>query len=194
MANVMDNTIQEMIARNAISNRIVDLNDEFNPDSIYKLKYWLEKIVIIDEVNRIPMTKRKPITIRISSYGGHCYELWDIVSKIEELQDKGYTVNTIGCGKLMSCGFMLFLAGNNRLVQRYATPMYHSVATGTYGKVQDIRESLEETNRLNEMAKEYVLKKTKITRERLDEIDKCKIDWYMTPQEALDLGVATEII
>ena len=35
MANVMDNTIQEMIARNAISNRIVDLNDVFNPDSIY---------------------------------------------------------------------------------------------------------------------------------------------------------------
>ena len=190
----MDNTIQEMIARNAISNRIVDLNDEFNPDSIYKLKYWLEKIVIIDEVNRIPMAKRKPITIRISSYGGHVYELWDIVSKIEELQDKGYTVNTMGCGKLMSCGFMLFLAGNNRLVQRYATPMYHSVATGTYGKVQDIRESLEETNRLNEMAKEFVLKKTKITREKLDEIDRCKIDWYMTPQEALDLGVATEII
>ena len=194
MANVMDNTIQEMIARNAISNRIVDLNDEFNPDSIYKLKYWLEKIVIIDEVNGIPMTKRKPITIRISSYGGHVYELWDIVSKIEELQDKGYTINTMGCGKACSCGFMLLLAGNNRYIQRYATPMYHSVATGTYGKVQDIRENLEETNRLNEMAKEYVLKKTKITREKLDEIDKCKIDWYMDAQTALELGVATEII
>lgn len=194
MANVMDNTIQEMIARNAISNRIVDLNDEFNPDSIYKLKYWLEKIVIIDEVNGIPMAKRKPITIRISSYGGHVYELWDIVSKIEELQDKGYTVNTMGCGKACSCGFMLLLAGDNRYLQRYATPMYHSVATGTYGKVQDIRENLEETNRLNEMAKEYVLKKTKITRERLDEIDKCKIDWYMDAQTALELGVATEII
>ena len=194
MANVIDGTIQEMIARNAISNRIVDLNDEFNPDSIYKLKYWLEKIVIIDEVNRIPMAKRRPITIKISSYGGHCYELWDIVSKIEELQDKGYTVNTMGCGKACSCGFMLFLAGDNRYLQRYATPMYHSVATGTYGKVQDIRENLEETNRLNEMAKEYVLKKTKITRERLDEIDKCKIDWYMDAQTALELGVATEII
>ena len=194
MANVMDNTIQEMIARNAISNRIVDLNDEFNPDSIYKLKYWLEKIVIIDEVNGIPMAKRKPITIRISSYGGHVYELWDIVSKIEELQDKGYTINTMGCGKACSCGFMLLLAGNNRYLQRYATPMYHSVATGTYGKVQDIRENLEETNRLNEMAKEYVLKKTKITREKLDEIDKCKIDWYMDAQTALELGVATKII
>ena len=194
MANVMDNTIQEMIARNAISNRIVDLNDEFNPDSIYKLKYWLEKIVIIDEVNGIPMAKRKPITIRISSYGGHVYELWDIVSKIEELQDKGYTINTMGCGKLMSCAFMLLLAGNNRLVQRYATPMYHSVASGGFGKVQDLKENLEETNRLNEMAKEYVLKKTKITREKLDEIDKCKIDWYMDAQTALELGVATKII
>ena len=33
-----------------------------------------------------------------------------------------------------------------------------------------------------------------VRREKLDEIDRCKIDWYMTPQEALDLGVATEII
>ena len=47
---------------------------------------------------------------------------------------------------------------------------------------------------LNEMAKEFVLKKTKITREKLDEIDKCKIDWYMDAQTALELGVATEII
>ena len=193
-SNVLDGVVQEMVARNAMSNRIVDLNDEFTPDSIYKLKYWLEKIVLMDEIKKIPMKDRKPITIRISSYGGQCYELWDIVSKVQELQDKGYTINTLGCGKFCSCGFMLFLVGDNRFVQRYATGMYHSVSTMSYGKVQDLRENLDETNRLNEMAKDYVVNKTKITREKLDEIDRCKIDWYMDAKTALDLGVATEII
>ena len=31
----------------------------------------------------------------------------------------------MGCGKLMSCAFLLFTSGNNRYLQRYATPMYH---------------------------------------------------------------------
>lgn len=38
------------------------------------------------------------------------------------------------------------------------------------------------------------IKKTKILKESLEENRKTKIDWYMTAEEALNLGVVDEII
>lgn len=190
----IDNTYNEMLLKNGINNRIVDLNEGFDEVSIYKLIYLIERIVRIDESANIPMENRSAITLRISSFGGYCYDLWSVINIIESLKNKGYVINTVCMGKAMSCGILLFLAGVNRYIYPYSTLMYHSVSSGTYGKVQEMKESLFETDRLNEMAKEYTLKKTNITKERLDEVDKCKEGWYINSEEALKLGIATEIL
>ena len=190
----IDNIYNEMITKNGISNRIVDLNEGFDEVSIYKLIYMIEKIVRIDDLANIPMKDRSEITIRINSYGGYVHELWSAINIIENIKKKGYTVNTIYMGKAMSCGFVLFLSGTNRYMYPYSTLMYHSVSSGTYGKVQEMKESLFETQRLNEMAKKYTIEKTNITKERLDEVDKCKEDWYINSEESLELGIATKIL
>lgn len=190
----IDNIYNEMLLKNGLNNRIVDLNESFDEVSIYKLIYMIEKIVRIDDLADIPMKERKSISIRINSYGGYCYELWSAINAIENLKKKGYTVNTICMGKAMSCGFVLFLSGTNRYMYPYSTLMYHSVSSGTYGKVQEMKESLFETQRLNEMAKKYTIEKTNITKERLDEVDKCKEDWYINSEESLELGIATKIL
>ena len=41
---------------------------------------------------------------------------------------------------------------------------------------------------------EYISSQTKITKERLDEIKEKKIDWYIYPEDAVDLGVATNMV
>lgn len=190
----IDNIYNEMLLKNGINNRIVDLNEGFDEVSIYKLIYMIERIVKMDELANIPMKDRSEITIRINSYGGYVHELWSAINIIENLKKKGYIINTVCMGKSMSCGFILFLAGTNRYMYPYSTLMYHSVSSGTYGKVQEMKESLFETERLNEMAKKYTIEKTNITKEQLDEIDKCKEDWYIDSKEALKLGIATEIL
>ena len=190
----IDNIYNEMLLKNGISNRIVDLNESFDEVSIYKLIYMIEKIVRIDDLADIPMKDRSEIIIRINSYGGYVHELWSAINIIENIKKKGYTVNTICMGKAMSCGFVLFLSGTNRYMYPYSTLMYHSVSSGTYGKVQEMKESLFETQRLNEMAKKYTIEKTNITKERLDEVDKCKEDWYINSEESLELGIATKIL
>lgn len=190
----IDNIYNEMLLKNGLNNRIVDLNESFDEVSIYKLIYMIERIVKMDDLANIPMKDRSEITVRISSYGGYCYDLWSAINVIENLKKKGYIINTVCMGKAMSCGIILLLSGTNRYVYPYSTLMYHSVSSGTYGKIQDMKESIYETDRLNEMAKEYVLEKTNITKENLDEVDKCKKDWYINSEEALKLGIATQIL
>lgn len=189
-----DNILNEMILKNGLANRIVDLNEGFDENSIYKCIYLLEKIVLLDDNEGKPIEEREPITIRLNSYGGYCYELWSIVGVVESLKQRGYIINTVCMGKSMSCGFVLFCAGVNRKMYKYSTLMYHSVSSGAYGKVSELEDNLKETQRLNDMAKEYVVANTKITMEKLEDMDKFKMDWYMGSDEALSLGVATEIL
>ena len=56
------------------------------------------------------------------------------------------------------------------------------------------REMLEETKRLQKKIEDITLQKTNISRKKLTEILKKKVDWHMTAEEALSLGVIDEII
>jgi len=72
--------------------------------------------------------------------------------------------------------------------------MIHQVSRMNFGTLQDMKESVEETNRLNEIIFDIIVKKSKVTREKLDSIIRQKKDWYFSAEEALNLGIITEII
>lgn len=72
--------------------------------------------------------------------------------------------------------------------------MIHQVSGMNFGTLQDMKESVEETNRLNEIIFDIIVKKSEVTREKLDSIIRQKEDWYFSAEEALNLGIITEII
>ena len=187
---IIDPVVEQMVLEN-LKRRIIDFNDDFNENTIYKLRYRLEKIVRQDDMMNIPMKSRKPITIRIGSYGGYVHELSGALSLIERLKKRGYTINTECDTKAMSCGFVLLCSGVNRRVSPYASILYHSVSAGAMGKVAQMIDDVEESKRLNEMIKNYIVSKTNITKEELDshKYD----DWNISPEDCLKYGIATEI-
>jgi ATP-dependent Clp protease protease subunit len=75
-----------------------------------------------------------------------------------------------------------------------STPLYHQVSTGFRGNVQDMEESLEETKRLQKKIEDITLKRTNIPKKKLTQVLKNKVDWYMTAEEALGLGVIDGIV
>jgi len=103
-------------------------------------------------------------------------------------------IHTLAVGAAMSCGFMILISGHKRFGYRHSTPLYHQVSTGFWGKVKDMEESLEETKRLQKKIEDITLEKTSISKKRLKEVLKNKIDWFMTAEEALQLGVIDEIL
>lgn len=135
--------------------------------------------------------KRKPIEIFIDSYGGDCYAIMGLIGVMD---DSKTPIHTIVVGAAMSCGFIMLICGHKRFAYRHATPMFHSVSSGTWGKIKELEEDMEETKRLQTWLEELTLKRTKLDPSKLKDNYEKKKDWYMTVNEAKEFGVIDEII
>ena len=72
--------------------------------------------------------------------------------------------------------------------------MVHSIYNIAYGKIQEIRDDLAETERLNKIVRKIYKERTNISDELLDRLEKEKIDYWFDAYEAKELGFITEII
>ena len=135
--------------------------------------------------------ERKPIKIMIDSYGGYVYQCMGLIGIMESSKTE---IHTYATGAAMSCGFIMLICGHKRFAYKHATPMYHQVSTGFWGKTQDMEESYKETKRLQSKFESLTLEKTKISKSKLREILKTKQDWYMDAEEAVSFGVVDEIV
>lgn len=161
-----------------VTKKILKINEE---DEITTKKF------AIYELDYTP----KPIEIYIDSYGGYVYQVMGLLSIMEKSKTP---IHTIVTGAAMSCGFMMLIYGHKRFAYENATPMYHQVGSGFWGKVEDFEQHYQEAKRLQNKFEEMVLRKTKISKDKLEQIRKEKVDWYMDSEEALKLNVVDEII
>lgn len=135
--------------------------------------------------------KPQPIEIIIDSYGGYVYQILGLVSIMQKSKTP---IHTICTGAAMSCGFVMLICGHKRFAYELATPMYHQVSSGAVGKMKDIEEDVVEGKRLQKILEKLTLENTLITKKKLKKIYNTKKDWFMTADEALELGVVDEII
>ena len=161
-----------------LAQEIIEINDF---DEYMEKYYALHDLVYV----------RKPIKIYIDSYGGYVYQCFGLISIMNSSKTPIHTIVT-GCA--MSCGFMILISGHKRFGYELSTPLYHQVSSGVIGKAKDIEEEFIEVKRLQDKLEEITLAKTNITAKQLEKIYKQKKDWYMTAEEALQLGVIDEII
>jgi len=89
----------------------------------------------------------KPIVIYIDSYGGYVDALAKMIETLDEVPNP---IVTACMGKAMSCGAMLLSHGDVRFLGRHSRVMVHEVSSGTFGNVQDMKDDVKETIRLNE--------------------------------------------
>jgi len=94
-------------------------------------------------------TGQPVVPVIIDSYGGQVYSL---MSMISDIQHSKIPVATIVQGKAMSCGAILFSFGaqGKRFMDEDATLMIHDVSSMAWGKVEEVKVSAEETDRLNQ--------------------------------------------
>ena len=94
----------------------------------------------------------------------------------------------------MSMGVIVTLGAKVRKAYRNTTFMIHQVSGLSFGTLRDMEDSIAETSRINEILFSMIKTKTKVTEEQLNEILQMKKDWFLTAEEALNLGILTEII
>lgn len=189
----IDNVLEEIKIKSALKYRKIVFIEDFTTESCYKIEYLLNKIKENDDKLNLPKEKRV-IEIDFQTYGGECYACFGLISLIDSMKKAGYHIIGTCTAYSMSCGFLTFVACSERRIAKYATLMYHSVASGTFGKLQTMKESLDEAHRINEISKDIVVENTNIDRAKLDDVCDRKIDWYINAEEAIAMGIADKII
>lgn len=135
--------------------------------------------------------EREPIELIVSSYGGSVYDGFGLVDTIELSKTP---VHTVGIGKMMSMGFIILIAGHKRSMTKRATAMYHQISTGVWAELEKIKRTAEECERLEKIYDDFVLARTNLMKEKLDDVKGRCQDWYISADEAKKLGIVDEII
>ena len=98
---------------------------------------------------------------------------------------------TINIGAAYSGGFFTFIAGHKRFAYPLSTFLYHEGSTGNIGDAGKFRNFADFYDKQLDMLKAITTQNTRITDEMYR--DHKKDDWWMTAEEALELGVCDEI-
>lgn len=168
------------------SKRIFYIHDDIDQDSMSMVCYNLLHLLYEDneKEEEEKKYKREPIKLFINSFGGSTYDMWALVNII--LNSKT-PIHTYCTSHADSCAFLRFITKNTKMC-------CHQFSCGMEGTYQDMKGIMANFDRLWMDLVEYICSQTKISKERLDEIKEKKIDWYIYPEDAIDLGVATNMV
>ena len=134
--------------------------------------------------------KNDPINIIINSDGGDVYEALGMIDYIQSLNVK---VNTICRGRAMSAAALLLCSGTGvRAVSKNSTIMFHEMSSGIYGKSSDMKANVQHMEKLEEILVGIMSDNSKKDGKFWKE--KTIKDYYLSPEEALELGVIDSII
>ena len=135
--------------------------------------------------------KLTPIEFYLSTYGGACY---DGLALHDVIESSTTPVEIICTGKIMSMGVIVALGAKVRKAYRNTTFMIHQVSGLSFGTLREMEDTVAEASRINEILFNIIKSKTKVTEDQLNEVLQKKKDWFITADEALNLGLLTDLL
>ena len=142
------------------------------------------------------MSDSEPIEMFISTNGGSADDMFAIVDTIKYLDSKGCEVHLAGIGKVMSAGVLILASGTKgkRKVGSNTRLMLHSVQGGTQGPYYNMKEDMATMKKSQEHYARILCQETKMTMQEVRKILNRKRDTYFTAHEAIEMGIADEIL
>jgi ATP-dependent Clp protease protease subunit len=166
--------------------RKVFIYDDIDEESSFEFVNCINKLIFLDE----KIGEKKPVEILINSGGGIVYYGLTIISTIEQLKKMGYEVTTTNIGICASMAFVISVCGSKRECYEHSVYMYHDISSGSYGKLQTMKEDIQDLQKLKDMVDNIVIKYTNITEEDINNWCMRKLDRYFYLPEALELKIS----
>lgn len=162
-----------------VDERVVFITGMFDTENEEK---WVREITY-----HLMKDPTKPITLFINSYGGRVATALSLASLLSGFKDY---VNTVCTGVAASAGAVLLSCGTPG--HRYITPeasgvMIHSITAGTFGRVEDMKISVQHFDYVNKHLATLLSQNTRQPVDKLLEI--MERDYWMSPDEALNFGI-----
>ena len=179
---------------------IGDILEEKTSDIIYGMLLLhdsREREVMKDPENPEAGTKTEidPFEVIISTNGGDAREMFAIYDMMRQLR-KDCDIETMGLGKVMSAGVPLLAAGTKgkRKIGKYCRVMLHNVSAGTIGALTQMQNEMKEVEKIQKQYIEILASETNMTEKQIRRLINKNVNVYLSAEEAVELGIADEII
>lgn len=187
--NILKETVRGLqpvcIEDELLLNREIFLTDYVTPKTSVDL---IKQLMYLDK-----SCEDEPVTLYINSPGG------DVISGLavyDYIKNMKSPVNTVCIGIAASMGAILFLSGQKRSILKNSQVMIHdpSFANGMLKgcKPLEIQKQLDKLINVRKTLVDIIAENSNMTEE--DVYEKTKEDTYLSSAEAVELGIATEII
>ncbi|MER2006523.1 MAG: ATP-dependent Clp protease proteolytic subunit [Psychrobacillus sp.] len=143
------------------------------------------------QMSVISTYQREPIEMFINSGGGSATAGFAIIGAMEMSETP---IVTYGIGIVASMALGIFVTGDVRIANRFCRFMYHSVAYGEEGFIQDHIDGLKEVGIVQDMYNSLFLDRTKFTPEMMREITEKKQNFFFSGKKAVKFGIADDVM
>lgn len=179
--------LEEYIAWQDWKNRILTINEPVADHVVDQ--YILPILRWNNEDDGVSQESRKPITIYLNTPGGDVI----IGLVLAEIIKKSQTpVHIIVIGDAASMGSVILISGHLRMAYQYSNVLIHDGSIGISGSRNKVKDGMKFYDEKDEQLKGFILKNTKITEEKLSSMG--DREWWITAQEALELGIIDAIL
>lgn len=179
--------IYEELYREYLENRILVLNADIDDNIIddyvlYILKWNKEDI-------DIPIEKRKPIWIYISSPGGNTFDANIMVDIIMQSKTPIYGV---ALDLVASAAYVIYLACHERYAFSSSAFLQHEGEMAIENSRSKFKQTAAFFNNMENRSKDFILSRTNMTSEFYDSI--YETEYWMFAADAKELGVVHKIV
>lgn len=152
-------------------------------------RWYAEETSPQSVIDAIKGLDTQEISVYIDSYGGSVAAGWGIYNALRQHPAK---VTTYGVGFVASAALYPFLAGD----ERYASPLsayyLHEAWTSASGYADELRRAADQIENLTDIGVNAFVERAGMERDKVLEL--MREETWLTPESALELGIATALI
>jgi ATP-dependent Clp endopeptidase proteolytic subunit ClpP len=184
--------------------RLIGLYGEVDEDRAAETTYSLmalkamgkmEELSDPDDPESEKVISYEPLDFIVSTWGGSAADMFSIYDTMRMVR-KDCEISTLGLGKVMSAGVLLLAAGTKgkRKIGENCRLMLHGVSAGQHGNISDLENEMAEAKWTQDRLIACLSEETKMTKKHIKKLLAKRMNVYLTAQEALELGIADEIV
>ena len=131
----------------------------------------------------------------ISTGGGTVYDMFGVVDMMGIVKQRR-DISTLGAGKVFSAGVPLLASGTKgkRFLTRNTRVMMHRCSAGNMGSTADLKVTHDEMREMEDQMVQLIAENSKLSVGEIHNMFSKNTDEYFSAQEAIEMGLADEII
>ena len=143
---------------------------------------------LANQANLLNLPEPAKIQLRINSYGGSVFAG---LAAVDYIKQSPVPVTSIIEGCAASAATIISVCAHHRQIAPNAFMLIHQLSAGMWGKYEEMKDQMDNSDRLMRIIKDIYIEHTKIPRKKLNEI--FKKDLWFDAETCLEYGLVDEI-